>query len=254
MSPSKPMVVARADLKMAFKVKYVKYSMIFLGGLGPAIATLMIVGIAAAVPASSSDYAIIMSLMVPTAASLLAMMAVIPASMIAANTLVGEREQKTLEPLLCTPLTDRELLLGKTLGSVLPSLVLLVAGTAVTSVAVNVGLSILGRPPMLFPDLPGLFLILAVGPVVLVSVVSVMILVSSRVRRVYEAYQTGGTVILILMIPMFIVMTQMESATTTTGIVWIVDIVTFLIAAILAAITWALVLKQFNRDYMVSLV
>lgn len=46
--------------------------------------------------------------------------AMIPA-VVAAYSVVGEREQETLEPLLTTPLRREELLLGKALGVVLPA-------------------------------------------------------------------------------------------------------------------------------------
>ena len=42
-------------------------------------------------------------------------------STIAAYSVIGEREQGTLEPVLCTPVTDRELLAGKALAATLPA-------------------------------------------------------------------------------------------------------------------------------------
>ena len=43
---------------------------------------------------------------------------------VAAYTVIGEREQGTLEPVLTTPVTDRELLLGKAMAATVPALVL----------------------------------------------------------------------------------------------------------------------------------
>lgn len=43
---------------------------------------------------------------------------------VAAYSIIGEREQGTLEPVLTTPATDRELLTGKALAAVLPSVAL----------------------------------------------------------------------------------------------------------------------------------
>lgn len=42
-------------------------------------------------------------------------------SAIAAYSVIGEREQGTLEPVLCTPVTDRELLAGKALAATAPA-------------------------------------------------------------------------------------------------------------------------------------
>jgi ABC-2 type transport system permease protein len=50
------------------------------------------------------------------------LMPVILSSTMAAYSIVGEKQQRTLEPVLATPLTDRELLLGKTLAAVLPAM------------------------------------------------------------------------------------------------------------------------------------
>src|SRR5439155_9675274 len=43
---------------------------------------------------------------------------------IAAYTVIGEREQGTLEPVLTTPATDREILVAKALAAILPAIVL----------------------------------------------------------------------------------------------------------------------------------
>ena len=45
-------------------------------------------------------------------------------STIAAHTIIGEREQRTLEPVLTTPISDRELLIGKGLAATVPSVLL----------------------------------------------------------------------------------------------------------------------------------
>jgi ABC-type transport system involved in multi-copper enzyme maturation permease subunit len=49
--------------------------------------------------------------------------ALVPAS-VAAYTIVGERQQGTLEPLLTTPIRREEILLGKTLACLVPSLII----------------------------------------------------------------------------------------------------------------------------------
>ena len=53
---------------------------------------------------------------------MLAIPALVP-SFVAAYSVVGERQQGTLEPVLTTPIRREELLLGKALGALLPSLV-----------------------------------------------------------------------------------------------------------------------------------
>ncbi len=50
---------------------------------------------------------------------------------IASYSIVGEKVEKSLEPLLATPLTDGEILLGKTISAILPTLVAMYTGALV---------------------------------------------------------------------------------------------------------------------------
>ena len=49
---------------------------------------------------------------------------------LAAHAVVGEKQARTLEPLLATPITTFELLLAKVLGALVPTLVIAMAGLA----------------------------------------------------------------------------------------------------------------------------
>src|SRR5271157_1096281 len=56
---------------------------------------------------------------------------------IASYSIVGEKIEKSLEPLLATPLTDGEILLGKAIAAVLPTLAAMYAGATVFMVGVD---------------------------------------------------------------------------------------------------------------------
>jgi ABC-type Na+ efflux pump permease subunit len=246
------MIVARSDLKMALEVKFVKYGLLGMAALGPIMSIVTVVGMVAALPVEG-----MLGFISAMVASLLAMMSIIPASLISANSLVGEREQNTLEPLLCTPLTDSELLNGKLLGAFLPSFILLVGGIILTFVGSNVILLLLGLPMVMVIDLAGFFLLLTAAPAMMIAVVFLMILISGRVKRVYEAYQTTGAVILIFIIPMLLPMMSLGDGgigdpVGLANLTWLTNIVTLLISVILMAVTGVLALKRFNRDRMVS--
>jgi len=247
----KSMLVARADLKMALKVSYVKYGLIGVAAIGPimmiAIVGLMVFSDPVVAVAILPSISVMLSPM-------LGMMAIMPAALISANALVGEREQNTLEPLLNTPLTDRELLIGKLLSSFIPSFVLLIGSIAITEIATIIILLSVGAQIILIPGLPGLFLLLTAGPAMIIAIVSLMILISGKVKRVYEAYQTSGLTVIIFFIPMMIPMFTMDaSGIIDMNLAWISNIITFLIALVLAAITWALAVRRFNRDTMISM-
>ncbi|MHA2072437.1 MAG: ABC transporter permease subunit, partial [Candidatus Thorarchaeota archaeon] len=115
MTKNKSIVVAMADLRAAMALRFVKYGLMGMGALGPVISVLVVVATVTLLP-PGPDYDMLIQFIGPTIASLLMIFGIIPATMISANALVGEREQKTLEPLLATPLTDRQLLLGKLLS------------------------------------------------------------------------------------------------------------------------------------------
>ena len=56
---------------------------------------------------------------------------------IASYSVVGEKIEKSLEPLLASPLTDGEILLGKAIAAVLPALVAMYAGAALFMVGID---------------------------------------------------------------------------------------------------------------------
>ena len=252
MARSKSMIVALADIRMALKLRMVKWGLVVSAALGP----LMTIGLVAgpALIFTGPELEMMTAILMPMAAAMLAMFCVIPATMISANALVGEREQNTLEPLLCTPLTDRELLWGKTLSSVLICGAILVVSILVSTIGIAAILLGAGKQLIIFPDLPGLFLLAVVAPIVLFAVVSLMIIISGKVQRVYEAYQMSGAIMWLIWIPIISTIASIQSGTVELSAIWMWNIISFLIAVVLAVITWAVAFKQFNRDKMISLV
>jgi ABC-type Na+ efflux pump permease subunit len=254
MALNKSIIVAKTDLKMALKVSYVKYGLIATAAIGP-IMILATVGLVVFTATSATEVMVIMAMMAPMLSPMLGLIAVIPASLIAANALVGEREQNTLEPLLATPLTDRELLIGKVLSSFLPAMALLLGSIVVSEVGTITMMMMAGFEPIFLPDFAGLVLLLTAGPLMILAMNSVMILISGRVSRVYEAYQVSGASVMVFILPMMLpLMTLDVSGNIDPASVWFSNTITILIAAALFVITWALAFGRFNRDRMVSLV
>ncbi|MFW9975147.1 MAG: ABC transporter permease subunit [Candidatus Thorarchaeota archaeon] len=253
MGLDKSLIVAKTDLKMALQVGYVKYGLILVAAIGP-IMVLATVGLLAFAVPSEAEFLIIMQMTSPTISPMIGLVAIIPASLIAANALVGEREQNTLEPLLCTPLTDRELLVGKVLSSFIPSMALLLGSILVSEIGTIILLMLAGYPPMLLPDFAGLFLLLTAGPLMILAMNSIMILISGRVSRVYEAYQTSGALVMVFILPMILPMISLSGGGIDPAAIWFSNILTILIAAALFIVTWVLAFSRFNRDRMVSLV
>jgi ABC-2 type transport system permease protein len=109
---------------------------------------------------------------------------------IASYSIVGEKIEKSLEPLLATPLTDGEILLGKAIAALLPALVAMYAGAAVFMVGVDaVTFGKLGYN--YFPNWTFGVLLLVLVPVAVVMSVLYSIIVSSRVNDVRSASSYG---------------------------------------------------------------
>ena len=251
MSRSRSMTVAMTDFKNALDLRFVKWGLIMSAAFGPVLVILMIGGTIVLLPPSEIEF--VMLFLGPMVPALLGMFSIIPTTMISANALVGEREMNTLEPLLCTPLTDRELLWGKTMAGALPSLIILISSTVVSVASIAILTLVMGLPIIIIIDLPGLFLLSTAVPIMIFAVVAIMIIVSGRVTRVYEAYQITTGVILVFFIPMMLPMFGIETG----GIgelLWFSNILTLVIAVILFVVGWAIALKLFNRDKMVSMV
>jgi ABC-2 type transport system permease protein len=109
---------------------------------------------------------------------------------IASYSIVGEKVEKSLEPLLATPLTDGEILLGKTLSALLPTLVALYLGSAAFMTGMDaVTFSKLGYN--YFPNQTIAVLLLVLVPIAVVLSILFSIIVSSRVNDVRSANSYG---------------------------------------------------------------
>ena len=109
---------------------------------------------------------------------------------IASYSIVGEKVEKSLEPLLATPLTDGEILLGKAIAALLPALVAMYAGAAVFMVGIDaVTFGKLGYN--YFPNWTFGVLLLILVPVAALMSVLYSIIVSSRANDVRSANSYG---------------------------------------------------------------
>ena len=116
-------------------------------------------------------------------------------SVVAADSFAGEKERKTLEALVYTPTTDRELLLAKLLGAWIPGAFVGIGGFFVYSIVANiVALNVVGM--LILPNTLWLLLAFFVGPAAAALGLGVTVIASSRVSTFQEAYQIGSLVVL----------------------------------------------------------
>lgn len=123
---------------------------------------------------------------------------IVSAVSLAAYSVVGEKQGRTLEPLLTTPLSTAELLIGKAIASFIPSLVMELAGIAVYFLLIAlVGSS--GVLPSLFTVRSGI-LLLVLGPLASLAALQATIAVSSRANDPRSAQQIAVLVVLPLVL------------------------------------------------------
>jgi ABC-2 type transport system permease protein len=119
---------------------------------------------------------------------------VIPVT-IAAYSIVGEKTTRSLEPLLATPISTGELLLGKSLAAVIPGVLATYAAFGVFALGSWI---ILSNKILLTAllDLRWMIAIFIVGPLIAILAVTFALMVSSRVNDPRVAEQISMIIIL----------------------------------------------------------
>jgi ABC-type Na+ efflux pump permease subunit len=116
-------------------------------------------------------------------------------SVLAADSFAGEKERKTLEALLYTPTTDRELFTAKLAGAWTAAIVAALLSFVLYSVMANAAAwQSMGH--LFFPNWMWVALVFWVTPAVAGLGLVVMVFVSARAQGFQDAYQIGGMVVL----------------------------------------------------------
>jgi ABC-2 type transport system permease protein len=114
---------------------------------------------------------------------------------IASYSLVGEKVQKSIEPLLATPTTEGEILLGKSIAAFLPPITAIYSG-AVIFMALIDSLTYGTLGYFYFPNWNIGVIMFLLAPLGSILSIELDILISSRVNDVRAAQQLGGLVAL----------------------------------------------------------
>jgi ABC-type Na+ efflux pump permease subunit len=166
-------------------------------------------------------------------------------SVFAADSFAGEKERKTLEALLHTPLSDTELIVGKLLAAWLPAVAVAVVGFLLYAVIANAtGYPIMGR--IFFPNVMWLVLVFWVSPAASALGLAATVLISSKVKTFQEAYQMGGMVV----IPVVALMLGQAS-----GLLFLSPLVAVLLGVLLwfaAGVLLALAIGTFQRTELIA--
>jgi ABC-2 type transport system permease protein len=173
---------------------------------------------------------------------------IIPATLptiIATYSIVGEKNNRSLEPLLATPTTDGELLAGKIFSAFIPSM-------GSTLLAFTLGVTLLDVvliPKVGYPLLPNLTWILSIvflAPTACLMSVLACVLVSSKVSDVRAAQQLGGFIVM----PVVVLMLGVLS-----GFIFLSPIMIFVFAGLYGCIDLGLFYFAkaiFNREKILT--
>jgi len=166
-------------------------------------------------------------------------------SVIASDSFAGEKERKTIEGLLATPLSDSELMLGKILVSFVPSMgVTLLAFTAYSIVTDVLGYGLFRR--LIMPNLNWLVLILGVAPLVALAAIGLTVMISARVKGFREAQQIS----VVLILPILGLLFAQVSGLLVLGPVVMLELMA--VFAVVDLVLFRLGLSLFGREEILS--
>jgi ABC-2 type transport system permease protein len=143
---------------------------------------------------SDPEGQVVTVLLVSLFAPMILVVPVMLATVAAASAIAGERERRTLELLLLSPITDRQLLLAKTLGAWVPALVITVLGSTAYQVVATALLA--GYDVRPFPNLLWTLVTVWVSPAIAAVSLLLVVVISGRSRTVQDAIQLGGVLVL----------------------------------------------------------
>jgi ABC-2 type transport system permease protein len=239
---SKSWIVAAKDIKVFFRKRYTLYSLVVFPviiGIGlPFVLHLVITRQGAAIAPRLTDLMNAFSFFFAIGASL------IP-TLLASYSLVGEKVEKSLEPLLAAPVTDSELLLGKGIGAFVPSIASLYIGFIVFMALSDLFThSTLGY--FYFPNWNIVIILLVLMPLLSILSVEWSVIVSARATDPRAAQLQG----VFIGIPLYViyVATEVGAITLNTTTIWIIAGAAFIVDIIL----FYLSTRTFQREEILT--
>jgi ABC-2 type transport system permease protein len=191
---SKSWIIAAKDFKTYRKKKNIIYALFVV----PFLVAVLITGIISYVGTRNGSSRVSpteLVILLPAFLFFYVILAAYLATPISSYTIVGEKIEKSLEPLLATPTTDGEILLGKGIAAFLPPLAALWGGSVLFMVLMD--LTTEGKLGYYyFPDSNTALVLLLIIPLALLMSVLMNIIISSRVTDIRAGQQLGALTIL----------------------------------------------------------
>ncbi len=214
----KSWIVTRKDLSVFRKNKYVLYSLIampiIIGVVLPIIFIFALNSEIGSGTLTHDQVSTAVNQIVSIATMYFVLIPAILPSIIASYSFVGEKIEKSLEPLLATPTTDGELLLGKSLAAFVPCMIVTYVGAGISAAIVDFWSYTTPQVhTFLIPNPYWLLVIGVIAPLACIMSVEANIIISSRVNDIRAAQQLGGLVVLPLIFLVIFASTSAQLST-----------------------------------------
>jgi len=186
---SKAWIIAAKDFKTYRKKKNIMYSLVAV----PLLIAILIPAVIGYIGQKNTSRTSPAELMVLLPAFLFfyVILGSYLSTPIASYTIAGEKVEKSLEPLLATPTTDSEILLGKGIAAFFPPLAAVLGGSALFMLLMDLTTKDkLGY--YYFPNWNSAIVILLLLPLALLMSVQMNVIVSSRVTDIRSGQQLGA--------------------------------------------------------------
>lgn len=120
---------------------------------------------------------------------------IMASSVIASDSFAGEKERKTIEALLATPLTDSELFLGKILVAFVPAIIITFASFGIYSIVVDALTAGMFSGLRLLPNPIWMTMIFGLAPAIALTSIGLTVTISAKVKGFREAQQISVVLI-----------------------------------------------------------
>jgi ABC-2 type transport system permease protein len=167
-------------------------------------------------------------------------------SVIASDSFAGEKERKTIEALLATPISDGELFLGKMMVSFLPSMVVTIMSFVVYAAVFDVMAYGILNGMLLFPNIDWMLLIFGLAPTVALASIGLTVIVSAKVKGFREAQQIS----VVLLIPVLALIFGQVTGAVIFGPIVIVALISLFV--LIDLVVFRAGVKLFRREEILS--
>lgn len=165
-------------------------------------------------------------------------------TVLASSSFVGEKEKRTIEGLLYTPLSDSELLMGKLISVLVPSVLLTWASVFLYGIVLDVfGYGVFEA--VIFPTVDWVLMMFVISPLLTFFSTMLVLMVSQRSK----SSKSAQSVAMILLVPIIGMMISQASGLMVFGTKFELILAIILIA--LNVITFKIITKMFVREKIV---